>query len=156
MSRPENAFAAAGARPNSVEADAEPLGFSDLEPDEALLVALFRRWRHGSPTAAIAAHALAVWLQRLGVHQYIDLLLDVFQSIGNIDGAGAERLEHPLLTPAEEALIAHMAAVPRGPAASSPFSVRSLEAIPRSGHDRLEMRIAQSYSLVQGCFNERF
>lgn len=142
---------------SGAEADREPIGFSDLEPDEALLISLFRRWRHDAPTRAIAAHMLAIRLRCLDYHQYTDSFLNVFKSIGPA-GDGPERVGHPLLAPEEEVLIGRVAALASGPAggaverlpsaAAIPLSVRPVETIPRSGRDRLEMTIARSYGLV--------
>ncbi|MGV6873092.1 hypothetical protein ACUSIJ_10420 [Pseudochelatococcus sp. B33] len=142
------------------EPEREAIGFSDLEPDEALLVSLFRGWRYGAPTAAIAAHMVAIRLRRLDYYQYTDLFLDVFKSIGPDHTVCPQQIEDPLLAPEEEALIGHMAALlgrPEGAAGAQPssrqpmrrpFSVRPVEAIARSGRDRLEMMIARSYRLV--------
>lgn len=145
MSGPENA----GGDGTDSFPGREPIGFSDLEPDEALLVSLFRGWRHGAPTAAIAAHVLAIRLRSINYHQYTELLLNVFKSIGPSGCGHPERIGYPLLAPEEERLIGHVAALADR---ERPFSVRPVEAIARSGQDRLEMAIARSYRLVQAGF----
>lgn len=151
MSRSENGDTDRADSFSGAEPGGEPIGFSDLEPDEVLLVSLFRGWRHGAPTTAVAVHMLAIRLRNLDYYQYMDLLLDVFERICPAGCGRPEQIEHPLLVPEEEALIGHMAALlhqPEGVTGARPFSVRPVAAIARSGRDRLEMMIARSYRLV--------
>lgn len=150
MREHENAGANREYDRHEMESDREPIGFSDLEPDEALVVSLFRCWRHGAPTAAIAAHMLAIRLRSINYYEYTETILDIFKSIEEDDLSLSGRIEHPLLTPEEESLIGRMSALTAdGPSpAARPFCVRPPEAIIRSGRDRLEMMIARSYRLV--------
>ncbi|MBB3811368.1 hypothetical protein [Pseudochelatococcus contaminans] len=125
----------------------EPIGFSDLEPDESRLISLFRNWRHGAPTDAIATHMLAISLTSMNYHHYTEIFLNLFKSIDCYLSSHPDWIVYPLLAPEEETLIASAAG---SVGESVPLSIRPPEAITRSGRDRLEMAIARSYRAVYG------
>ncbi|MEL6375865.1 MAG: hypothetical protein AAFQ04_01555 [Pseudomonadota bacterium] len=116
----------------------EPLGFSDLTPDEELLIVLFRDWQRRGPTRAVEEHALARILQS---DKFYPALSDVFFSFGKVAETEARHIaDGILLSATEEKILTEISSVfgddaPRCVPPQIDARVRSAADIARSGHD---------------------
>lgn len=133
----------------------EPVGFSDLTDDEALVIALFRNWRGIGPTQAIAEHTIARHFFRAQFHEVLGVLFSVFQFFGY--GNGRQIADFDLLSEEEERLLDLLSdsrsGLLREPEAivacrvalkAIAMSLRPASSITRSGRDRLLDRIDQT------------
>lgn len=129
------------------------LGFSDLGEDEALVVWLYRSWQDHGPTRAIAEHRIAVLLRADRLHRMLGSVFEVYRALGrDPDFLASGRAT---LTPQELRLLRLLAAEApasleasscRAALATTGVSLRDPARIPRSGRDRLEMAVADSYA----------
>ncbi|MEO1318250.1 MAG: hypothetical protein AAFW01_16970 [Pseudomonadota bacterium] len=135
---------------------ATPLGFRDLTEDERLIVAVYRDWRAGGPTSAVAEHAIARHLQRDPLYGALEPLFALFRQLSGVEASGMPFAEDVLL-PSEERLLDILSAEPPSHAASDQaatcrdalrtagVSPRSSNRIERSGLDATLFRIKESY-----------
>jgi hypothetical protein len=128
--------------------DQPPLGYADLEDDEALIVTLYRHWCSAGPTAAIAEHRIAVMLRHDNMHAYLDAIFGMFRHFGRnrpLDGNA-----HAVLHPDEEDLLDFAAQSLRPETNAAPADLRRIRDIPRSGQDEMERLVAQGYFMMTG------
>ncbi|MEO0568506.1 MAG: hypothetical protein AAF066_12300 [Pseudomonadota bacterium] len=117
----------------------EPLGFSDLTPDEEFLIVLFRDWQRRGPTRAVAEHALARILQS---DNFYPVLSGIFSSFGKFARTEVRHIaDGILLSATEEKILTEISSVfgddaPRCAPPRIDASVRSAADIARSGHGR--------------------
>ncbi|MEM6727241.1 MAG: hypothetical protein AAF618_01960 [Pseudomonadota bacterium] len=119
--------------------DLEPLGFSDLDQDEELLIILYREWRRRG-AGAVVEHAIARNMRRHGIYGLLEMVFGSFSAV--TEAPKTWRDPGLLLTRSEERLLTLMAyRLPRDPA----LTIRCAGDIERSGRDRLRASIDRAY-----------
>ncbi|MEM9130352.1 MAG: hypothetical protein AAGA97_11605 [Pseudomonadota bacterium] len=115
----------------------EPLGFSDLTPDEEFFIVLFRDWQRRGPTRAVAEHALARILQS---DNFYPVLSGIFSSFGKFARTEVRHIaDGILLSATEEKILTEISSVfgddvLRSAPPRIDASVRSAADIARSGY----------------------
>lgn len=135
-----------------------PLGFSDLNQDERFVICVFRAWRRLGPTRAIAEHKIASSLQAEKSHAALGPLFRLFGEFSTKGHPDEE--ETDLLSDIEEAFLDLLSdhghpdddledvRMCKGALAAADIKPRSPRSINRSGHDRLMLRVAESFQVA--------
>lgn len=115
----------------------EPLGFSDLNQDEELLIITYRDWKRRTAIKAVAEHAIASLLRTAPIYPFLPVVFRSFRRyFPREDRPGHDGL---LLTRQEEALLTGLAPY------LSDFCIRPAYNILRSGRDRSLLEVDQTY-----------
>lgn len=135
------------------------LGFSDLEDDEAFLIWMYRHWQTAAATLDEAEADLSGRLSRDRLHGCLAAVFDLFRSLGRDPGMTPMRVGAPLLTPLEMGMLDLLTARQEGDdvfaccarsLAGSGVVIRPPATLAASHIDRIESRIAGSYSTLMG------
>ncbi|MEL6413397.1 MAG: hypothetical protein AAFQ15_00480 [Pseudomonadota bacterium] len=131
----------AGARPR------EPLGLSDLRPDEELIIIAYREWRRRG-AGAVAEHVIARSLRGLAAYDGLDAAFNAFAAATQDFDTWLD--PGIVMTTEEERVLTLLARDTTG--APAALDIRAANVIPRTGRDRMLMRVNDSYHATAALY----
>ncbi|MEM1391254.1 MAG: hypothetical protein AAGG45_09255 [Pseudomonadota bacterium] len=147
---------------NQLKQNQVPLGYSDLTLDEGWIISLFREWRQGIPTRAIAEHRISRTLRREQKKDQPENSDPFFRIFSICDETtGTKHFDTDILSKDEENLLFLLSdAPPKTPSETSSYqditncraalksanvNLRPLVNIERSGRDAQLIKAARRY-----------
>lgn len=132
---------------NALSHPHEPLGFSDLLPDEELMIIAYREWRRRG-AGPVVEHSIARSLRKHAAYGALDAAFDAFaeatDKVSNWYDPGI------VMTTEEERVLTLLAN--RMTSVTVPLDIREAHAIGRTGRDRRLMHVNDSYHAMAALY----
>ena len=145
--------------------DSTPLGFSDLNDDEAFVISIFRHWQYTGSACKAEENSMMTLLKNDRLYAGLKPLLKFFETLPE-QHRSRQKNDSAVLNPIEESILDEIGSVKTGQERCVKAFQRVLNAtdtitrpaseIPRSGHDRLVELIDRKAAAVIGALYPGF